>query len=671
MTATLIAIVLLLWLIAATYTIGTGAVLGPIRVRSWSEAGERAVFAITLGMGILAYIVLALGLVGFTRTPVFAGIVGLGAIAALARAVLSARGRKSGATGARAATEPSGADRYLPLFAAVALGLLGLLTFIAAVAPPGALEWDSLSYHLADPKTYLQDGRISYLPWDHHSNFPFTLEMLYLLMLGLGSVGAAKLCHWLCGVLLIASVYTFAKRHITPAETGRRVGIVATLIVATTPIVLWEASVAYVDLATALFIWLSLYALMNAAQAVRPEGEAPQTGDSVPWLVVSALMMGFALGTKMTVLAFWGMLLLGILGWHYLTTRRWAKETLPHAALWGGIALLIGAPWYIKTLIYTGNPVYPFFYNLFGGKYWNAQNAADYAANQGMFGFAKTPVNLLLGPWQVTTETLAATAAHRQYVYTEYQPFILSPTLLALVFATPFLLGSRRLSAASRYLGLFAAGVFVFWFFLMQQTRYLIPAVPALAVIGAEGVVVAWEQRRRLIGSFGASLLVLSLLWAAYIEGSMMTVRALPMVLGAQTMDEYVIHEQGGLGAALLWINRNTPPDGKVALFDEVRGYYLDRPYVWATPNHAYGLLPWNTYKDVDDWLADFKKRGYTTLLVNEQNTPATDDGQRWRSLLNAAVLSDKVTLAYAAPAGHRVVNGETIPAEVKVYRIP
>jgi 4-amino-4-deoxy-L-arabinose transferase-like glycosyltransferase len=99
--------------------------------------------------------------------------------------------------------------------------------------------------------------------------------------------------------------------------------------------------------------------------------------------------MGLALGTKHTVLGFWGLLLAGILGWHLVTTRRWAKEALPHAALWSGLSLAIAAPWYVKSWLYTGNPVYPFFFGLFGGRYWNAENAVQYAQDQAQFGIGK------------------------------------------------------------------------------------------------------------------------------------------------------------------------------------------------------------------------------------------------------------------------------------------
>jgi hypothetical protein len=213
---------------------------------------------------------------------------------------------------------------------------------------------------------YLQAGRIYYVPFIHHSNFPFGPQMWYTLMLGLGSAAAAKLCHWLCGVLLVASVYAFARRHVRAVgeDNGRTVGLVAAGIVASTPIVLWEASVAYVDLATALFTWLSLYALFNAAESARRRGDAspaavgaapdaagiflspavPVAGrkggkrraasgtaraavpaaagppastaadegdprEATRWLLVSAALMGFALGTKLTVLGFWAILL--------------------------------------------------------------------------------------------------------------------------------------------------------------------------------------------------------------------------------------------------------------------------------------------------------------------------------------------------------------------------
>lgn len=615
---------LLLLLIVVVAASGLGA-LALRRLSADVGLGERLVFAIPLGMGILGYAVLALGLLRLLG-PIFLALpllIGLGAAAATGTKLWGERG-------------PIAPRTPLLLAGTAILAVLGLATLIGAFAPPGGLEWDALSYHLAAPKVYLRAGHIFYIPWSSHTNFPFTLQMLYTMLLGLGSVGAAKACHWLCGVLLVASIYTFSVRHIP--NRGRAVGMVAALILASTPIVLWESSVAYVDLATALFTWLALYALFNAAATLRRE--------SVPWLLVSAAMMGLALGTKLTVLGFWGMLLVGILFWHRATTGRWEFETIPHAATWGGLSLLIASPWFVKSWLYTGNPVYPFFFNRFGGRHWNAENAALYAADQAKFGFGKTAVDLLLGPWQATMEAGLITPT-RPFIFTEYVVFGLSPVFVALLLAAPFV--AKKLSRTAAGLTLFAVGVYAFWFFLMQQTRYLIPALPALAVLGGEVAVALWDEKK--IARWGAAgLIAASVVWGGYLATAQIAAPALPAVLGSVPVEAYVASTPGGMRGlmpAIAYINKETPPTAKVALFDEVRGFYLDRPYLWATPNHA-ELLPWSAYAGVDDWLTDFKRRGYTTLLVSRANGAGAKDGQRWRTLLTDAIEQNKVRMVYS-----------------------
>lgn len=366
--------------------------------------------------------------------------------------------------------------------------------------------------------------------------------------------------------------------------------------------------------------------------------------DSVPWLVTSALLMGLALGTKLTVLGFWGMLVIAILGWHVVTTGKWAKQTIPHALLWGATSLALALPWFVKSWLYTGSPVYPFFYSIFGGRYWSAENAALYAKDQAAFGFGKTPLDLLLAPWQATMEA-GLIPAGRPFVFTEYVIFGLSPVYVGLVLAAPLL--ARRLSRPSVLLALFGLGVFGFWFFLMQQTRYLIPALPAFAIVAAEVLLIAWEETR-FARWLGAALVVASVVWGLYLAAVLIAAPVLPVMTGRETRQTYLNRRLPGLAQATNFINRETPKQAKVALFDEVRGFYLDRAYVWATPNHAAGLLPWDEYKNADDWLADFGRRGYTTLLVNRRNAPNPPDAQTWRRLLPAAVESGRLRLAFS-----------------------
>ncbi|MGC4046006.1 MAG: hypothetical protein QM758_19610 [Armatimonas sp.] len=258
---------------------------------------EKAIFGTAIGMGIVAYLILALGLLKLLKPAILWGAVAVAAIGALAyfRPKISLPKNSGSSSGIGV------------LLITIGFGLVGLATLAGAVAPP--TQWDEMAYHLAVPKVYLREGRIFYIPYDHHSNFPFTLQMLYTLFLSVGAVWAAKLVHWFCGLLLVVSVATFCKRFFGNG------GPIAAGVVLASPLVLWEATTAYIDLGTTLYVWLAFYGLMMVfvpiPPAPSPEGEGeteepPITGGQGGWLLVSALCMGFALGTKATVLGFWG-----------------------------------------------------------------------------------------------------------------------------------------------------------------------------------------------------------------------------------------------------------------------------------------------------------------------------------------------------------------------------
>ena len=600
----MIGIVYLLVLVALAF--GMGAFF--LRRLPSESLLERVVFAICLGLGVVSYTILALGLLKLAKTvPLTIGVFVVG----LPLAILGYRslpGRE------KTVTNSAGA---LGIAVALVMGLCALVTLVGALNPPGELEWDSLSYHLAAPKRYLQEGRIYYIPDDHHSNFPFTLNMLYLWMLSLGSVSGAKLCHWLCGVLLTLSVYTCGTRHFSKA-----VGQVAAVMVATTPILLWESTTAYIDLALALFSFLSFYAVLNAYKEPR-------------WLVISAVLMGLALGTKSTALAFWAMGVLGLLA---------MRLPFRLVVAWAGIALAVGLPWYLKTFLYTGDPVYPFGWKLFHGHYWNDAAALGYAKDQAAFGLGKDPLHLLLAPWNVTMEA-GLISQERKVIFTEYvgRGFGLSPVFLALGMALPLLV--RRWDKTAVVCLLWGLGISATWFFMMQQTRYLIPALPAFALACAWGLV----QGGKVVRIAGGALVALSALWGTYL--------ALTELLPPAPRQALEVAEG--------WINQNTPKDAKIALFDETRGFWLERPYIWAQPNHAPGLLPYDSYTDTDAFLADFKRRGYTYLLQNTLITRLVQNEDpawtKWRTLLAQAVEQGKLETA--------VSFGQNDP--IVIYRIP
>jgi 4-amino-4-deoxy-L-arabinose transferase-like glycosyltransferase len=144
--------------------------------------------------------------------------------------------------------------------------VLAVAALVPAMAPPAMSDWDSLAYHLSVPKLYIEHGGFRYISFSSHSNFPSLMEMLYVPALYMHQPVAAKMVNYWVGVLLVAAVALLARRHF-----GAGSAWMAAIALAGMPIVLWEATTAYVDLATALYTVVSVHLLLNYASR-KPSG---------------------------------------------------------------------------------------------------------------------------------------------------------------------------------------------------------------------------------------------------------------------------------------------------------------------------------------------------------------------------------------------------------------
>ncbi len=72
-----------------------------------------------------------------------------------------------------------------------------------------------------------------------------------------------------------------------------------------------------------------------------------------------------------------------------------------------GVALLVCSPWLVKSYIYTGNPVYPFFYSVFSGKDWTGELARGYSTLQANFGLGNDFASFLLLPYNLAAYSWA------------------------------------------------------------------------------------------------------------------------------------------------------------------------------------------------------------------------------------------------------------------------
>jgi hypothetical protein len=576
---------LLIWIAILWACFGIGAA-GLRRVRAQPEtSAEEIPFAIALGLGLLSYLVLALGLLGFIRTWAFIAVICLLGLLGWRHVVRLGREAIAGLRRARW----NWAVFPLLLFLVAA----AVFTLIGALAPSGDIDYDGLVYHLTIPKIYLQDGRIHPVPWLSHSNFPFTLEMLYLLGLTLRDQSLAKLFHFGCGWLVICAVFAFARR-----TWGARAGWLGAAILASAPLVAWEMMVAYNELAFALYAFLAIFALSRWA-----EGRGSAQGNG--WLWVAAIMCGLALGTKMLAGAVLVFVALAILA----GARDRSREGVARPLLgFLAISTLVAFPWYLKSYLWTGNPVYPFLYEVFGGRYWTDSRAALYTAAQKEFGMGGGPLAFLALPWNLTMNSYRFFDLPSQLRPISVLIWVFGPALLALV---PTLLVTRRVGTPGRLVLWFALAYTAIWFAMSPNGRYLLPILPGLCACA--GLAASRLLERRGLLSAGAVLVLLLGLLAALYANFSLAAPAWRVIAGAESQSDY-LQSTSIAYRTMDAINRATPPDANIIVFgDEPRLFYLDRRFLLGSHAEIFTKADLAT---PDALLAAFRRQGATHLLI-------------------------------------------------------
>ncbi len=587
---------LLLFLITAWAAAAAGrTLLAWLGFHAETPRLERTLIGFALGLGLLAAFLLALGLCGGLYRPL--GLVPpalLLAIGGRQHLEMAADGREW----LKTIRLTGGGWALTILFFA-----FGLVSLIGCFAPPTELEWDSIAYHLADPKMYLQAHRILYIPWEDHSNFGFTAEMWYLYGLLVAGFPLAKLFHFACGVGTCVAVYALGARQLSPAA-----GKFSALLLASTPIVFWEAGTAYVDLATAFFTTLTLLALGQGMTLRDPR-----------WLRLSAVLMGLTLSTKATALGTLGLLALGLLVWRLHGLQEAPVAAVKSVVLWGLLALVVGSPWLVKSAILTGNPVYPFFYGVFGGRGWS-QFAADYYTqwNAG-FGMGHSLSDIALLPWNFIMFLLPGHLTAYPKPFNDRQLVVgaYTPVLLGALFFPVFVRGA---TAAVKVLALFALGSLLLWAGTMQYVRYLLPTLPVLCLLA--GYVLVQACQLRLPSGYAlAALGVCSLAFSLFVGASLLAAEA-PVVFGQVTRDDYITQGFEPY-PAMQFINTELPANSKIVMYGTPLGFYCGKPYLWGEPTHG-TTIPYDTFRSADDLRACLHKLGVTHILVTPQYFPLT-----------------------------------------------
>ena len=451
---------------------------------------------------------------------------------------------------------------WVGIFFAAILFILLFYAWYMALTPP--FSWDAQVYHLVIPKIYLENNGFVRIPLNVYSNMPHTMDLLFLVSMKVGDDVVANLLHYAMGILLCLSLYSFGRRHFSPM-----VGIIASLLFICHPMVMYEFSVSFIDVGLGLFcFWTAVCCL-----------ETIRTGRA-GFAFLSGLFAGMCMGAKYTMIAT-ALTAFLILLFYPIFVKKKNHVILPFPSpvihnISSSILFLIPAvllilPWLIKNALYTGNPVYPLMYSIFSGHEWSAQQSSWLVDWQHSIGMGRSLVDYLLLPLRVFIKSNQA-LGYAGFAGTLY-PYILLPLPASLLI--------RKNGKIVLFIFLFFTIFFIFWASGAQQVRFLIPALPLLALCSAAGMDSLREKRPKFFYTLLLALIAVAPvhLAADHIytelkrEGSY-----LPIISGRQTRAEF-LRSRVRSYPSFEYLKTHCKPAEPVLFLFENKGYYCPQPY--------------------------------------------------------------------------------------------
>ncbi len=430
-----------------------------------------------------------------------------------------------------------------------AIALLAIALSLLDLTPPVAR--DELTHHLAIPALYLRAQRIVEVPFAEQSYYPMLIEMAYTPLLRWLPDNLPKYLHLLYGLASAALVMLHVRRAHDAALAA-----LAGLLVLSTPAVFVLSSSAYIDLGLLFYATAALVALLRWADDF-----------DTRWLAAGALLAGCAGATKYN-----GLLVIVLLGAVTVLLPRAeirGSRRLRFAALFAGLALLPVLPWLLKNTVQTGNPIFPLFNALLGGRPLPLRRGIDLLTQRREL-YGESWLDVALIPARIFLTGRDGDPARFDGV--------LSPLLLLGIGAAV----SRDASRHTRVLALYAGVYALLAFFLISlRVRYSI-------VIVAPLVLLAIDQLAHLLRAGGAAPMLARLavggtllFSAAHFAQLWQRVDPLPYLMGHLDRDRYVaqfIPEYDTLRFA----NRHLPSTARLyLLFLGNRSYYCERDFVY------------------------------------------------------------------------------------------
>ena len=541
---------------------------------TFHSRAEELIFSSSLGLGTLSLCIMLLGFLHLLYVEVLYGLVLLPLVIGR-KELVGLFGRLQGIF---VNTRIPYKSIYFWLLFFVLIGISMNLT--RALTPAhGAV--DPLAYHLALPKIYLSKHHISFERTLTGSLYPDNIGMLYLLGIGLRGTILAQTIHWLMGVLSLLAIWGASRDWF-----NGRVGIWASVIYVFTPVFVFYTPLAYVDVGVSLFQFMGIWAL----------GKWISNGDN-KMLGLCACFMGFSIGSKHTAL-FLATAIFFIIFFHLVKSKKTVKEIFSALQIYGFIAGIIVLPWYLRSYLEAGNPIWPLAQSVFDGlPYGSTYNVPGLGSHTVDVDRVKSllygiPISIWEWTWNHNLGWQRAIGVY----------FI---SLLPLVF---FHLKEVRL----RWLFFSTVCYYVMTvLYIDGNPRYNLVLFLLLSIVTGFCAEKISSHKIKNVGiTFKLTLIVTIFLNLAQVYA--LSFRSLNFVFSTQRKENFLLENEGNY-RAFQFVNKNLPLDSKVLLQGIVKGYYCEREYMWDHPYQR--VLNYQNHDSSELLIGKMKDLGITHIM--------------------------------------------------------
>ena len=576
--------ILVLILITSSTAIGL-KFLNILHVDTDNDA-ELISFSMAIGIGLISYLVFAVGMAGRLYAWVVILLFGLLAILCLRelRFIFLLMLKKC-------------SQFKLPRFSLFSWILLAILlihiifNFFTSLAPP--THGDALRYHLKLPSIYVSNHEIIPVFWNQYSAFPSISGMIFTVGAVFENLIFPGVFVFCLSIMILVTLYSFVIRYL-----GDKYLLPVITACYCFPMMTALSSPPLDYLFLTLFSLLSVYALMNWYRT-----------DSVKWLIISGLMAGFAMASKhFGGLAFVALSVLIIT--RACIERHSFRKTIRNILLFGFLAGLVVSPWYLRAYAQYNNPVWPIANGIFNGKYWS-QEYTEMAKTNLTNAKAKKdihlPEDLLLGPWNLTMNGDKFGKARGGITYI----FLCFISLLVVIIEKDKL----PLLAS---IALFTIIYYIFWALTwVHNSEKLFLIYPLLSILAGYTFVRLVELGDTIIPFVCETSFLIALLFSLAVNLAY-NAQFVPVVLGSETKNEF-LSKYSFFYDEFQYINENLPDDAKILLYELDNTLYLKKPSICGMPGWSTGYLDYGKFNNSKDLLLWLKSKKVTHVLMSDR----------------------------------------------------